>query len=263
MDFGISGKRALVCAASRGLGFAIAKTLAEEGVDLVISARDEEKLSQAAEVLRKLSKGKVEFIAGDLSADTDRKMLIEFTKAKLGQVDILIHNVGGPKAQSAQNTNTADWQEAFDKLFLPIVELNQTFLPAMKEAKWGRIITVTSLSVIEPIANLALSNGIRSAVTAMLKTLSDEVAQDGVTVNCLAPGLIQTARTDELMESRRKLTNQSKEEYMTDYVASIPAKRLGDADEFGAVAAFLASRQAQYVTGQTICIDGGKRRSVH
>lgn len=263
MDFGIKGKHALVCAASRGLGFAIAKALAEEGVDLIISARDEEKLKQAAEALRKLAKVKVDYIAGDLSVETDRKKLIEFAREKSGGLDILVHNVGGPKAQAAQSTNSADWQEAFDKLFLPIVNLNQTFLPGMKEKKWGRIITVTSLSVIEPIANLALSNGIRSAVTAMLKTLSDEVAQDGITVNCLAPGLIQTARTDELMESRRKLTGQSKEEYMTDYVASIPARRLGDADEFGAVAAFLASKQAQYVTGQTICIDGGKRRSVH
>lgn len=263
MDFGIKGKRALVCAASRGLGFAIAKALAEEGVDLIISARDEQKLNEAADVLKKISKGKVEYIAGDLSVASDRKKLIDFAKEKLGHLDILIHNVGGPKAQSAQATAASDWQEAFDKLFLPIVELNQAFLPAMKEQKWGRILTVTSLSVIEPIANLALSNGIRSAVTAMLKTLSDEVAADGITVNCLAPGLIQTARTDELMESRRKLTGQSKEEYMVDYVASIPAKRLGDADEFGSVAAFLASKQAQYVTGQTICIDGGKRRSVH
>jgi 3-oxoacyl-[acyl-carrier protein] reductase len=263
MDFGIKGKRALVCAASRGLGFAIAKALAEEGADLIISARDEEKLKQAADVLKKLSKGKVEFIAGDLSVDSDRKKLIEFAQAKFGNLDIMVHNVGGPKTQAAQATNSADWQEAFDKLFLPIVDLNLAFLPAMKEKKWGRILTVTSLSVIEPIANLALSNGIRSAVTAMLKTLSDEVAADGITVNCLAPGLIQTARTDELMESRRKLTGQSKDEYMNDYVASIPAKRLGDADEFGAVAAFLTSQQAQYVTGQTICIDGGKRRSVH
>ena len=263
MDFGIKGKRALVCAASRGLGFAIAKALAEEGVDLIISARDEEKLKQAANVLSGLSKGKVHYIAGDLAVDADRKKLIAFVEKTLSGLDILIHNVGGPKSQAAQVTTPDDWQEAFDKLFLPIVELNQTFLPGMKERKWGRIVTVTSLSVIEPIANLALSNGIRSAVTAMLKTLSDEVAADGVTVNCLAPGLIQTARTDELMESRRKTTGQSKEDYMVDYVASIPAKRLGDADEFGAVAAFLASKQAQYVTGQTICVDGGKRRSVH
>jgi 3-oxoacyl-[acyl-carrier protein] reductase len=263
MDFGIKGKRALVCAASRGLGFAIAKALADEGVDLIISARDQAKLEQAADVLSKLSKGKVEYVAGDLSAAADRKKLIEFVQSKFGALDILVHNVGGPKAQPAQSTSSSDWQEAFDKLFLPIVELNQTFLPAMKDQKWGRILTVTSLSVIEPIANLALSNGIRSAVTAMLKTLSDEVAADGVTVNCLAPGLIQTARTDELMESRRQMTGQSKEDYMVDYVASIPAKRLGDADEFGAVAAFLASQQAQYVTGQTICVDGGKRRSVH
>ncbi|MCC7528769.1 MAG: SDR family oxidoreductase [Candidatus Melainabacteria bacterium] len=263
MDFGIKGKRALVCAASRGLGFAIAKALAEEGVDLIISARDQAKLKQSADVLSKLSEGKVEFIAGDLSAAADRKKLIGFTQSKFGALDILVHNVGGPQSKPAQSTSSHDWQEAFDKLFLPIVELNQTFLPSMKEKKWGRIITVTSLSVIEPIANLALSNGIRSAVTAMLKTLSDEVAADGVTVNCLAPGLIQTARTDELMESRRQMTGQSKEDYMVDYVASIPAKRLGDADEFGAVAAFLASQQAQYVTGQTICVDGGKRRSVH
>lgn len=263
MDFGIKGKRALVCAASRGLGFASAKALAEEGVDLVISARDEEKLKAAAAELRKVSHAKIEYIACDLASAEDRKNLVEFTHEKLGGVDILIHNVGGPKAQSCEKTSTADWQEAFDKLFQPIVELNEKFLPGMKERMWGRIITVTSLSVIEPIANLALSNGIRSAVTAMLKTLADEVATSGVTVNCIAPGLIRTARTEDLMEARRKVTGQSAEEYLVDYVSTVPAKRMGDVDEFGAVAAFLASAQASYITGQTICVDGGKRRSVH
>lgn len=263
MDFGIKGKRALVCAASRGLGYASAKALAEEGVDLVITARDEEKLKAAAEELRKVSSVKIEFVACDLSVSADRQKLIEFTQSKMGGVDILIHNVGGPKAQSCEKTNTADWQEAFDQLFQPIVELNEKFLPGMKERKWGRILAVTSLSVIEPIANLVLSNGIRSAVTAMLKTLADEVATAGVTVNCIAPGLISTARTEALMDARRKLTGQTREEYLVDYVSSVPAKRMGDVDEFGAVTAFLSSAQASYITGQTICVDGGKRRSVH
>ena len=126
MDFGIKGKHALVCAASRGLGFAIAKALAEEGVNLIISARDSEKLNQAAETIRELAKVKVDCIAGDLSIAADRQKLIDFTKEKAAGVDILVHNVGGPKAQAAQSTSSADWQEAFDKLFLPIVELNQT-----------------------------------------------------------------------------------------------------------------------------------------
>jgi 3-oxoacyl-[acyl-carrier protein] reductase len=133
----------------------------------------------------------------------------------------------------------------------------------MRERQWGRIIAVTSLSVLEPIAGLAISNAMRSAVTAMLKTLSDEVAQDNITINCLAPGLIHTDRTEALFQARVEKSGQTRDDYMRAYLQSIPAQRLGDPADFGAVAAFLCSQPASYITGSTIAVDGGKRRSTY
>src|SRR5690606_10250700 len=141
--------------------------------------------------------------------------------------------------------------------------LNASFLPGMIEQNWGRIVAVTSLSVMEPIPNLSISNAVRSAVTAMLKTLADEVARYDITVNCVAPGAIKTDRLDELMEARLKKTGQSKEEYLKSYLGAIPAGRLGTPEEFAGVAVFLCSERASYITGSTISIDGGKRRSVY
>ncbi|HEY9786444.1 MAG TPA: SDR family oxidoreductase [Candidatus Obscuribacterales bacterium] len=263
MDLGIRGKRALVCAASRGLGQAIAAALADEGVQLLLCARDTEALEKTAKDLVKSAKGEVHTFACDLSQSDSRHGLVSFVERTFGDVDILIHNVGGPKPSLAEATTVEDWTKAFQQLLLPVVHLNNAFLPAMKKNSWGRIVCVTSLSVIEPIANLTLSNGMRSAVTGMLKTLADEVAASNVTVNCVAPGLIRTARTEDLMEARIAASGQTREEYMREYVKSIPSGRLGEPEEFGSVVAFLCSQQASYITGSTICVDGGKRRSVH
>ena len=152
----------------------------------------------------------------------------------------------------------ADWRDGFERLFASVAQINQAFLPKMRTRRWGRIVTVTSLSVVEPIANLVVSNAMRSAVTAMLKTLADEVAAAGITVNCVAPGLIHTDRTEALVESRMKLSGQSRDNYMDDYLKSIPSRRLGKPEEFAAVVAFLCSEQAGYITGSTLCVDGGK-----
>ncbi|HEY9678043.1 MAG TPA: SDR family oxidoreductase [Drouetiella sp.] len=260
MDLKIKGKKGLVCAASKGLGRATAIALADEGVDLILCARSKDELESVAQEIQKKTGLTPVTVVTDLSIDEDRNKLVDVVN-KAGGVDILVHNTGGPKPTSVESTTHADWLEGFNQLFPAVAQLNEAFLPRMKEKKWGRIVCVTSISVLEPISNLAISNAMRSAVTSMLKTLADEVAKDNISVNCVAPGAIWTGRIQNLVRIRREKTGQSEDEYMADYVKPIPAGRLGSPEEFGAVVAFLCSEQASYITGSTICVDGGKRRS--
>jgi 3-oxoacyl-[acyl-carrier protein] reductase len=264
MDFGIAGKNALVCGASEGMGRAIAFSLAGEGANVMLCARTEPKLAEVAkEINVARAKGKIEYVACDLADAASRQKLVDAVGERLGCVDILVHNTGGPKPSAAEATTPEQWQAGFDSLFQSVIHLNSVFVPAMKERGWGRIINVTSLSVIEPIPGLAISNAIRSAATAMLKTLSDELAPFGVTVNCVAPGSISTGRITSLIESRAKTSNVSVEEYEKEYIKNIPAGRLGTAEEFANVVCFLCSDKASYVTGSTISVDGGRRRSTY
>lgn len=264
MDLGIQGKRALVCASSKGLGKAIAKALAKEGVRLFLCARDAKTLIDAADEVGSVATEPVTSMTCDLSTEEGRELLISQVRGTLGEVDILVHNVGGPKPSKVETTTLQDWQTGFDQVFQSVAQLNEAFVPDMKKNRWGRILCVTSLSAFEPINDLAVSNGLRPAITAMLKTLSDEVAGYNITINCLAPGMILTDRTEERLRDYLARNPQSnREEWLAQYVKSIPAGRLGDPDEFGAPAAFLCSQQASYITGGTLCIDGGKRRSYH
>lgn len=259
----LDNRKALVCAASQGLGKAIARMLSEMGCEVFLCARNEVELARVAKELSEKATAKVHYAACDLKSEESRNALVANVVANMGAPDILIHNVGGPPATAAEDTTSEQWQDGFDQLFKSTAHLNSVFVPPMKNRKWGRIITVTSLSVIEPIPNLAISNAIRSAVTAMSKTLSDEIASHNITVNCVAPGMIQTDRTDHLLDARAEKSGRSREEFMEDYVKSIPAARLGRPDEFASVVAFLASEECSYITGQTIVVDGGKRRSIN
>lgn len=264
MDFGIQGKRALVCASSKGLGKAMAKALAKEGVRVFMCARDAKTLIDAADEVGQFAVEPVTAMTCDLSTEEGRDMLISQVKGAFGALDILVHNVGGPKPCKVQTSTLQDWQTGFDQLFQSVLQLNEAFVPDMRKNRWGRILCVTSLSAFEPINDLAVSNGLRPAITAMLKTLSDEVAADNITINCLAPGMIMTDRTEErIRDYLARNPHSNREEWLAQYVQSIPAGRLGEPDEFGAAAAFLCSQQASYITGSTLCIDGGKRRSYH
>ncbi len=263
MELGISGKKALVCAASKGLGFSIARSLAEEGVRLFLCARDGESLARAAGVIEESCSQKVHYKSCDLLQISSRQELIAKVKEVFSGLDILVHNVGGPKTSTVLTTCASDWQEGFERLFQSTAHLNESFIPGMAAQGWGRIIAVTSLSVLEPIAGLAVSNALRSAVTAMFKTLSDEVAPFNITVNCLAPGSIATDRLDDLLSACTKKSGLTREQYMSQYLNTIPAGRLGTPEEFAAAALFLASEKASYITGSTICVDGGKRRSTY
>jgi 3-oxoacyl-[acyl-carrier protein] reductase len=209
MDLGIAKKKALVCGASKGIGRAIALAIAEEGAEVFLCSRGEAALKELAAEISKKYSVKAEYAACDLTDPAAQQILIKEVQSKFGNVDILIHNTGGPSPTHAQDTSIEKWQQGFDQLFKAVVALNLAFLPNMKKQRWGRIIAVTSLSVMEPIANLVVSNAIRSSVTAMLKTLSDEVAGENITVNCVAPGAIQTWRIEDLIRTRAEKAEQT------------------------------------------------------
>lgn len=263
MDLKIKGRKALVCASSQGIGRAIARGLAREGVELFLCARDKDKLSGVADEIAKESGCQPKFQTCDLSSETSRNELIEHVRSAFGSVDILVHNTGGPKPTTAEATSQQEWLDGYHRLFASVQHLTAAFLPNMKEQRWGRIIAITSLSIMEPIPGLAISNSMRSAATAYLKTISDEVAPYGICINCIAPGLIHTDRTDERLNAMMDKSGRSKDDHMEEYVKAVPAGRLGTPDEFAHVACFLCSDLASYVTGSTICVDGGKRRSTY
>jgi len=262
MDLGITGKRALVCAASKGLGKAIAEALAAEGAQLFLCARDKDALKTVAEGLEEFG-GPVYYQTADLSDNTSREQLIAEVKRVFTDVDILIHNVGGPKSSTVEETQLSDWEKGFQQLFQSIAHLNLAFLPAMKKQRWGRIVAVTSSSVYEPIPALAISNAMRSAVTSMLKTLADEVASYNVSINCVAPGMIYTDRTEDRLKMQVERGSGTREELLSDWTKTIPAGRMGTPEEYASMVAFLCSEKASYVTGSTIAVDGGKRRSTY
>lgn len=263
MELGIKGKTALVCGASKGLGRSIALSLAQEGVSLVLLARSQASLESLKTEALAAGATAASTFACDLTDSSNRKDVCQQILHQIKHVDILIHNTGGPPTSTVEDTAEEAWNNAFQRLFQSVTVLNQHFVPSMKANKWGRIIVITSLSVIEPIASLAQSNAMRSAVTAMSKTLSDELAPHNITVNCVAPGWILTDRTQDLLEQRIAASKQDPLEYMENHTKSIPMLRLGTPEELASVVTFLASDKASYVTGSTICVDGGKRRSTY
>ncbi len=256
MDLGITGKRALVLGASRGLGMAIAKSLAAEGVTVFAAARSRDKIeawSQGLDGVRP-----VELDLGDLSAID---ALVD-DLLKDGGVDIIVNNGGGPPPGTAQSAERGAWLAHFEPMAANLFHLNTRLLPAMQERRWGRIISITSSGVEQPIPNLALSNGIRSAVVGWSKTLAGEVAGDGITVNVVMPGRIHTQRVDELDAAAARRTDTDVSDVAAKSRATIPAGRYGKPEEFADVVTFLASARAAYVTGSRIRIDGGSIKSI-
>lgn len=260
MDFGLKNKRALVLGASRGLGAAIAQGLAREGADVTAAARNKDAIAAWAEELPEGS-GSVRAEALDIADLAAIDALVDRLLAE-GGIDILVNNTGGPPPSSAVDAKRGDWLSNFETMAANLFHLTQRLLPAMRERKWGRIITVTSSGVEQPIPMLALSNGIRSAIVGWSKTLAGEVARDGVTVNIVMPGRIRTQRLVELDTAAANRTGTPVEEISAKMAETIPTGRYGTPEEFANMAVFLASERASYVTGAKIRIDGGATRSV-
>ena len=256
MDYGIRGKVALVCGASKGIAYATAEALAREGCALAICSRDATAIQAAATRLEALG-APVLSIAADLSTTEGLESVVRETTARYGHVDILIANTGGPPTGPAMEHDWTAWTRASELLLRSAVELTRAFVPGMRERKWGRVVSITSKAVKEPVASLVLSNSLRAAVTGYLRTLANEVAGDGVTVNTVLPGFTATERLESLAAATTTRTGATREAVYAGWVAQTPAGRLGRPEELAATIVFLASHGAGFITGQAILVDGG------
>lgn len=255
MDLGIAGKRALVLGASRGLGRASAAALAAEGAEVIVAARNGEKLAQVAAAL----KAGIETVDLTDPASVDR--LAQAVLAK-GGVDILVNNGGGPPTGSILQVDATAWRNWYQAMAISVFELTRQLLPPMRDKRWGRIITVVSSGVEQPIPNLGQSNAVRASIVGWSKSLANEVAADGITVNCVVPGRIHTERVDEIDAANAKRQGVDVAAVAAQSRATIPVGRYGHPEEFAAVVAFLAGAPAAYVTGSLIRVDGGLIRSI-
>jgi len=262
MDLGLRGKVALVAAASRGLGRAIALELAQEGADLLICARGADALDSARAMIAQQTGVKVHAVVADLSRREDVALVAARAAETYGQVDVLVTNAGGPPAGPFDAHGWDAWERAVNLTLRSAVELTRAVLPGMRARRWGRIINVTSIAVKQPVDNLMLSNAVRSAVTGFARTLANEVATEGITVNNILPGYTRTERVEELADANAAKAGVTRAEILARFESEIPMKRLGEPREFAALAAFLASERASYITGQSIVADGGWIRSL-
>jgi 3-oxoacyl-[acyl-carrier protein] reductase len=262
VDLGLKGKVALVAASSKGLGRAVAEELAAEGANLVMCARGKETLERTARAIRETTAAKVVTVAADVSDASDAARVVKAAFDEFGRVDILVTNSGGPPSGSFESLTPEMWDMAARLLLKSVVELTRAVLPGMKERRWGRILNVTSIAAKQPIDGLMLSNSLRAAVIGFARTLANEVAPFGVTVNNLLPGYTRTDRVQDLARANAGKTGGSSTDIVAKWEKEIPMGRLGEPREFAALAAFLASERASYITGSSIAVDGGWIRSL-
>jgi 3-oxoacyl-[acyl-carrier protein] reductase len=257
VDLGLRGKVALVAASSKGLGRAVAQELAAEGASLVMCARGEAALDSARRDIVEETGAEAIAIAADVSTTEGVEQVTRAALDRFGHVDILVINAGGPPAGTFDKHDWKAWQDAVDLTLRSAVELTRAVLPGMRERHWGRIVAVNSIAAKQPVDNLMLSNSIRAAVTGFLRTLANEVAPDGITVNTILPGYTRTERVEHLAEANARKEGIDQKAILGRFEREIPMGRLGEPREFGALAAFLCSDRASYITAQSIAVDGG------
>jgi len=262
MDLGLTGKVALVAAASKGLGRACAEEFAREGARVVICARGQEALVATRNAIAAASNADVHAIAADVSTPDGIDRVGREALERWGRVDILVNNAGGPPSGPFERHPWSAWEDAVNLTLRSAVELTRLVLPGMRDRKWGRVVNITSIAVKQPVDGLMLSNALRSAVTGWARTLANEVARDGITVNNVLPGFTRTDRVEHLNAATAAREGISAEEVQKRTEAQIPMRRMGDPREFGAMVAFLASDRASYITAQSIAVDGGWIRAL-
>jgi len=262
MNLGLRNKVAIVAAGSKGLGRAVAEELAGEGAAVAICARGREALDATVASIRD-GGGRAHGVVADVSRVDDIHRVVEETVRVFGPVDILVTNSGGPKPGRFETLTPADWDAATGVLLTNAVEFARAVLPEMRKRRWGRILNVTSIAAKQPVDGLMLSNSLRAAVIAFARTLANEVAEDGVTVNNLIPGYTRTERVVELSEHLAATEHTTVDAIIGRWEREIPVGRIGEPREFAALAAFLASARASYITGQSIAVDGGWIKSMY
>jgi len=262
VDLGLRGRVAIVAAASKGLGRATAAELAAEGARVVICARNADALARTREEIISTTGAEVHAVEADVSTMDGIERVAAAAQRAFGQVDIVVNNAGGPPSGPFEAHEWTRWSEAVDLTLRSAVELTRLVLPGMRQRKWGRILNITSIAVKQPVDGLMLSNSIRAAVTGWARTLANEVARDNVTVNNILPGYTRTDRVEQLNAANAEREGITVDEVRRRSEAQIPMRRLGEPREFAALAAFLVSDRASYITAQSIAVDGGWIRSL-
>ncbi len=257
MDLKLKGKRAIITGASRGLGFAVASTLADEGVDIILNARNESNLINAVSMIKDRSGVKVIPVIGDVTLPETPARLIQAVEEHLGGLDLLLTNAGGPPPGAFESFTDLDWENAVELSFLSHVRLIRAALPALRKSSSPSILTVTSVSVKQPMPNLILSNSVRSATVGLTKSLALDLGSSGIRVNSILPAWTDTERVQDLMQARANLNLSTIEEETAKLTKESPMGRMGTPQEFANAAVFLLSPAASFITGVMLAVDGG------
>ncbi len=257
MDLGLKNRVALVAASSQGIGLATAEAFASEGCRVAMCARSQQALTAAAEKIRKRHTAEVFAEACDVTDAAAVERLVAAVAERFGGVDICVTNAGGPPAKGFLATTSDDWRRAIEANLLSAVYFARNVIPHMQGKRWGRIITLTSITTRQPVADLVLSNAVRTAVVGLVKSLANEFGKDGILVNNVGPGFTATERLKELAKSRSTASGKTEQEIFAGWAADAPLKRLGEPREIADTIVWLASERASYVTGQTVLVDGG------
>lgn len=261
MDYKLKGKVAIVGGSSKGLGKASAVSLAKEGVNIVLCARNEKALEKTKEDIESLG---VEVLAlrVDMSKEEDNQRIVKETIDKFGRIDILVNNSGGPAPGSFRDFSIEDFDQAYHSVLRYNISMIKLCLPYMEQREWGRIVNIASVSVKEPMPNMVLSNIFRTAVVSFAKSISKDIMSSGITINTICPGYFRTERITQLMEKESNDANVSQQEYEEGVISAFPHKRFMNPEELGGMVAYLCSAQARSITGTTIQIDGGVNSSL-
>lgn len=257
MDLGLKNRVALVAASSQGLGLATAEAFAAEGCRVAMCARNDKTLKAAAEKIRKQYGAEMFAEAIDVGDPAAVSRFVAAVAENFGSVDICVTNAGGPPAKGFLDATLDDWQRAIELNFLSTVYFAREVIPLMQRKRWGRIITITSITTKQPVAALVLSNAVRAAVVGLVKSLANEFGKDGILVNNVGPGFTATDRLKELAKARSAASGKSEQETFDAWAADAPLRRLGEPRELAETVVWLASERASYVTGQTVLVDGG------
>jgi len=257
MDLELKGRVAIVTGSSQGIGKAIALGLSQEGTRVSICARNEKQLNETAKEIEAATSVEVYAAQADLTKENDIRRLVAKTFERFGRIDVLVNNTGGPPSTTFLETSVKHWKEAVDLLLMSVVTACSEVIPHMQKSKWGRIINMTSFVAKQPAERLVLSNALRAGILGLTKTLSNELAEDGILVNAVCPGWTLTKRVEELAKAQAKIKGKNYEEIIKGWESQIPLKRLAQPKEIAELVVFLASERASYITGAVFQVDGG------